>query len=204
MLYADETIENSGDMLVFLKDILDEGGKPFLVIGSKEEFAAIEQFVPEDLISVKVERPLDMGLFLEKVAELSDDQYTEERKKSILIVDDDPSYLRMIREWLKDRFRIGMANSGMQAIQWLAGNHADLVLLDYEMPITPGPQVLEMMKAEASSSTIPVMFLTGKSDKESIMKVLSLKPAGYLLKTIKRDELIETLDNFFVEQKYKG
>ena len=35
--------------------------------------------------------------------------------------------------------------SGMEAITWLAGNTADLILLDYEMPITTGPQVLQMI-----------------------------------------------------------
>ena len=62
----------------------------------------------------------------------------------------------------------------------------------------------EMLKSESSSSTIPVMFLTGKSDKEVIMEVLALKPAGYILKTIDRTSLLETLDKFFVQQKYKN
>ena len=44
-------------------------------------------------------------------------------------------------------------------------------------------------KLNEITKNIPVMFLTGKGDKESIMKVLSLKPAGYLLKTIERAKL---------------
>jgi DNA-binding NarL/FixJ family response regulator len=42
------------------------------------------------------------------------------------------------------------------------------------------------------------MFLTGKSDKESVMSVVALKPEGYFLKTIGKDELIEKLEEFFV------
>ena len=97
-----------------------------------------------------------------------------------------------------------MANSGMQAITWLASNKADLVLLDYEMPTIKGSKVLEMLRSESSSSSIPVMFLTGKSDKEAIMEVLALKPAGYLLKSIDKKTLLDTLDKFFVQQKYKN
>ena len=78
-------------------------------------------------------------------------------------------------------------------------NKADLILLDYEMPVTSGPQVLEMLKSEKDTKDIPVMFLTGKSDKGSIVKVLELKPTGYLLKSIKREELIQKLGDFFKE-----
>ena len=45
------------------------------------------------------------------------------------------------------------------------------------------------------------MFLTGKSDKESVMKVVSLKPEGYFLKTIQRKELLENLKEFFILHK---
>ncbi len=41
------------------------------------------------------------------------------------------------------------------------------------------------------------MFLTGKSDKESIMKVLALKPVGYLLKTVDKKELNENIGKYF-------
>ncbi|MBQ9437024.1 MAG: response regulator, partial [Lachnospiraceae bacterium] len=60
-----------------------------------------------------------------------------------------------------------------------------------------------MIRSEAETSDIPVMFLTGKSDQESIMKVLALKPADYLLKTIDRQGLREKIDNFFYTQKNK-
>ena len=110
------------------------------------------------------------------------------------------SYMTMIMDWLKDVYRISLANSGMQAITWLANNRPDLILLDYEMPITSGPQVLEMIRSDVQTADIPVMFLTGKGDKDSIMRVLSLKPAGYLLKTIERKDLRENIVGFFAKQ----
>ena len=45
------------------------------------------------------------------------------------------------------------------------------------------------------------MFLTGKSDKESVMKVVSLKPEGYFLKNIQKDELLDKLNEFFILHK---
>lgn len=86
---------------------------------------------------------------------------------------------------------------------YIADNTPDLILLDYEMPVTSGPQVLEMIRSETKVDSIPVIFLTGKGDRESVLKVLALKPDGYLLKSTPREQLIDTIDNFFEKQKYQ-
>ena len=143
-----------------------------------------------------------MNAFIERINEVMNDEELEQRKKSILLVDDDPGYIHLLYEWLKDDYRVGMANSGMQAITWLARNNVDLILLDYEMPVLSGLQVLEMFKNEQYAKDIPVMFLTGKSDRESIMKVMELKPAGYMLKDINKFQLLANLNKFFVKQSY--
>ena len=144
-----------------------------------------------------------MEKFLNETEDFFTKESQAEKRKNILIVDDDVAYMTMVMDWLKDKYRVSVANSGMQAITWLAKNEADLILLDYEMPVTSGPQVLEMIRSDAATSHIPVMFLTGKGDKESIMKVLSFKPAGYLLKTIDRAGLLDNVTNFFTAQKNK-
>ncbi len=105
----------------------------------------------------------------------------------------------MIYEWLKDIYRVSLADSGKQAMETLAKNRPDLILLDYEMPETSGPQVLKMIKDDPNTADIPVIFLTGMSDKENIMKVLSLKPAGYLLKSIKKTDLRENIAAYFAK-----
>ncbi|MBR3306533.1 MAG: response regulator [Lachnospiraceae bacterium] len=203
LLYADDSVGEAREALVYIKDLMLEEEKELIACGDRNALEEVEKIIPRELIEAEFERPLDMVSIMDKVGDFLLEQRLEQRKKMILVVDDDPTYLKLIKEWLKDNYRVGMANSGMQAITWLAGNKADLVLLDYEMPTIKGSKVLEMLKSEANSSTIPVMFLTGKSDKEAIMEVLALKPAGYLLKSIDRATLLETLDKFFIEQKYK-
>ena len=118
------------------------------------------------------------------------------------MVDDDPNYLNLIREWLTGTYKVTMVNSGLQAIKYLGKNKVDLILLDHEMPVTSGPQVLEMLRSDEETKDIPVMFLTGKSDKESVMAVVALKPEGYFLKTIERKELLENLAKFFALNKH--
>ena len=76
--------------------------------------------------------------------------------------------------------------------------------MDYEMPVCSGQQFLEMIRAEVSTSMIPVIFLTAKGDKESVKSVLALKPAGYLLKTMAAEQIVESIDNFFEKNKAKS
>ena len=203
LMYVDDTIDEARDVLVFVKDLLLEEGKELVLLGDRNEVVSVEKVIPKELIAGIFERPFDMRAIMDRVGDFLIQQRMQQNKKMILIVDDDPTYLKLIKEWLKDDYRVSMANSGMQAITWLANNCADLVLLDYEMPTIKGSKVLEMLRSDAQIADTPVMFLTGKSDKQSIIEVLALKPAGYLLKSIDRKTLLETLNKFFVEQRYK-
>ena len=69
------------------------------------------------------------------------------------------------------------------------------------MPVTDGPQVLEMLRSDSDTRDIPVIFLTGKSDKQSVMAVVALKPEGYFLKNIERNDLLGKLSEFFTLRK---
>ena len=204
LLFIDDNTNVSADALVYIKDYCFENDKQIMFIGSENDHQDLVKYIPDKYIYEFFKRPLDMDHFLDEVEKYTDEQNKIARKKSILIVDDDVSYMAMIMDWLKDTYRVSLVNSGMQAITWLATNHADLILLDYEMPVTTGPQVLEMIKSDPAYNSVPVMFLTGKGDKESIMKVVALKPAGYLLKTVQRNELRDTLGKFFATRNADG
>ncbi len=136
-------------------------------------------------------------MVVKRISKYFDENTGDKRKKTVLIVDDDITYMRTVYEWLKDTYHVGMASNGVQAISYLAKNKADLILLDYEMPIANGPQVLSMLKNDSDTGQIPVMFLTGHGDKESVLSVVGLSPVDYLLKTIDKSGLLEKLDHFF-------
>ncbi len=196
ILYTDQDFEDHRDALVYFKDVSMEENLIVIVIGDKAAFDLVHRYIPQEDIAYEITRPLDMADLIEKVGIVTDDEFEQQKKKCILIVDDDPTYIQMIREWLKDTYRVGMANSGTQAVAWLATNKADLILLDYDMPVLDGPTVLQMLRSESFSSSTPVMFLTGKSDRKSVTDVIALKPADYLLKSISRDKLLEPIGNY--------
>ncbi|MCR5008274.1 MAG: response regulator [Oribacterium sp.] len=187
-------------VLSFMADNLEKKGGKLIVIGEKEDIEYVSSHVSADHIYKIMVKPIDNAEFVKTVSEYFEENYIEaaEDKKHLLVVDDDPQYLSLVRQWLKEDYKVSMVNSGLQAIKFLEKNKVDLVLLDYEMPVTSGAQVLGMLRNDGRTERIPVFFLTGKSDKDSVMDVMSLKPEGYILKSIQRDELLERLKDFLV------
>ena len=197
---AEDDVEKYMEGMIYLKDFCTEKDAKIIVVAGKSNYNVVARNVGGGHILDCFERPIDMDKMLTEVSAYLVKAAQMSQKKSILIVDDDVSYMSMIMDWLKDTYRVSLVNSGVEAITWMATNKPDLVLLDYEMPITNGPQVLQMIRSSNELASTPVMFLTGKGDKESIMQVLSLKPAGYLLKTVDRNGLREALAGFFAKQ----
>lgn len=122
-------------------------------------------------------------------------------KPKVLIVDDSLVVQQSISQLLSEKYDVASADSGVAAIRAITLNRPDLVMLDYEMPICDGRQTLEMLRSEPAFAEIPVIFLTGKSNPESVRQVMSLRPAGYLLKTFKPEEIRKKIDAFFEKQK---
>ena len=118
-------------------------------------------------------------------------------QRTILLVDDDAVMIRTLREGLSTSYKVLPANSGANALKILARAKPDLILLDYEMPDMNGPQVLEALRADGSTAGIPVMFLTAKSDSDSVAKIEALKTQGHMLKTLPLREIKGIIQNFF-------
>lgn len=121
-------------------------------------------------------------------------------RKRILIVDDSATQREYIKTLLEKDYTIALADSGIAAIRAMTLDPPDLVLLDYEMPVCDGRQTLEMLRSEKAFAGIPVIFLTGKSDPQSVQNVMALKPDGYLLKSAKPERLRRSIDTFMLKQ----
>lgn len=117
-----------------------------------------------------------------------------EEKKRVLIVDDDIRMLRTLKVLVEEKYTAATAVSGEVALRFVKNKHVDLILLDYEMPQMNGPQVLEKLREKIETSSIPVVFLTGATEREKITTALSMKPQGYLLKPVEREKLMDKLE----------
>ncbi len=118
-------------------------------------------------------------------------------QKKVLVVDDSEFMLKTMHELLGKDYEVLLAKSGLSAIRGITLERPDLILLDYEMPVCDGSQVLEMIRAEKDFADIPVIFLTSRVDRESVKKVIELKPEGYLSKSLQPVDVKREVDHFF-------
>jgi len=176
---------------------IQNGGRKMLFLGEKKYHAELSREVPVIDDHVWLDRPVDNET-LSEVVENTIAGTLKGGRKRILIVDDDPSYAAMVKEWIRKDYRVETVTAGMQAITFLLKNPVDLILLDYEMPVVDGPQVLQMLRQENATKDIPVVFLTGVGTKEEVERVMSLHPSGYILKTTTKENLITFLKHKLV------
>lgn len=127
----------------------------------------------------------------------------EAGKLKVLVVDDSLTLREGIKNLLSEDYEVAVAESGVAAIRTITLNRPDLVLLDYEMPVCDGKQTLEMLRSDDAFSDLPVIFLTGRRDTSSMIEVMPLNPAGYLLKSLKPEQIKKEIDIFFEKRKLK-
>ena len=199
--YLQESDHDFASEITFLKDQIEEKDILFFAIGSPKELEETLKLFPKELISGVFERPIRPDEVADALLEAAKKERMMRENKRVLVVDDDPMLLRSIKDMLSDHYRIYTANSGLNAIKLLEKTDIDLILLDYEMPVVNGPQVIEMLKSDLEYVWIPIFFLTAKSDKESVLNAYHLGVEGYLLKSTPKAEIIETIDNFFANDK---
>ena len=196
------------EYLAGLKKLLPE--EHIFLIGNPIDIKGAYRFIPEELTSGCFQRPVNTTDLITQLnlafSGYRSDITTIERgfegnedtqKKTVLIVDDDTSFLRSMQTGLAKKFNVFITNSGMNAVNFLKDRTVDLILLDYEMPVLSGLEVFRIIRSEQNTEHIPVIFLTSKDDKNTVMKVLEGKPADYLLKPISPTILSQTVENFF-------
>lgn len=181
-----------------LKDFERDHPSCSLLFSTEEGYFAFSAVSAEPL-SGKIASGINHQNAMSAVQEylVKENEEQEKRRHKILVVDDSEFMLARMRQLLEGKYDILESNSSISAIKIIAVNRPDLVLLDYEMPICDGKQALEMIRSDKDIADIPVMFLTGRGDKESVKNVKALKPQGYLLKTMPDDFIMNTVDEFF-------
>lgn len=113
--------------------------------------------------------------------------------KTVMIVDDDAGTLRNIKSLLEGKYNVAVANNGVKALEVMAMEQPDIVLLDYEMPRMNGPEMMRALRMKPEFADIPIIFLTGVNDRAQITAALALHPDGYLLKPVNREKLLTTI-----------
>lgn len=109
----------------------------------------------------------------------------------VLVVDDDPVNLQVISESLGEQpFEVAYAMDGETALEQIARELPDLVILDALMPGMSGFAICERLKADPATRDIPVLFMTALADVKDRLRGFSLGAADYLTKPFEQQELL--------------
>ena len=108
----------------------------------------------------------------------------------IMVVDDDVVTLSTIAGNLKEKYQIRPFPSAENALTYLKNNNADLVLLDNQMPVMTGLEMLRLMQKNARLRCIPVVMLTGAIEDDAEVEALSMGAVDFLRKPVKPQALL--------------
>jgi DNA-binding response OmpR family regulator len=104
-------------------------------------------------------------------------------RMKLLLVDDDDAIRLVARTALRRAgFTVTVAAGGAEALEAIRADPPDVVLLDWMMPEVDGHEVCRRLKADASTSGIPVIFMTARSQRSDIANGLACGAAGYIVK----------------------
>jgi two-component system, sensor histidine kinase and response regulator len=110
---------------------------------------------------------------------------------TILMVDDNPKNLQLLGSTLRNEgYQLEFATSGPTALTWLEKKQFDLILLDIMMPDMSGFEVCEQLRKNKNMDDVPVIFLTAKTEKESILQGFKLGAQDYVTKPFDTSELL--------------
>ena len=107
-----------------------------------------------------------------------------ESKKHVLVVDDSSTNLKCTAAILQDTYKLTMLKSGEQAIDYLKGETADIILMDINMPDLDGYETMRRIKQNPDNADIPIIFLTSDSDRSSEIKGLQMGAMDFIRKPI--------------------
>jgi len=120
-----------------------------------------------------------------------------ERERKVLVVDDEPVSMKMLSTFLKDAsISFDQAMNGREALSKLQEhpNEFCVVLMDRFMPYMSGMEVLSAMQQSNQLRTIPVIILTGLSEKEDIIDAIKAGAFDYLTKPVEKELVVKLVE----------
>lgn len=109
---------------------------------------------------------------------------TQDRRPQLLVVDDEPANLQVLRHILQEDYRLLFAKDGAKALELAAREKPELILLDVMMPGMTGYEVCAQLKATPATSTIPVIFVTALADVEDEAQGFAVGAVDYITKPV--------------------
>jgi two-component system cell cycle response regulator len=124
-----------------------------------------------------------------------EDKHNEEGPQTILVADDEPINRSLIQRRLeREGYLVLTAQNGQEAVEKTRGSLPDLVILDVMMPVMDGLEACELIKDDAATRDIPIIFLSARDETDIKVKGLTLGANDYISKPFKAEELLARVD----------
>ena len=113
----------------------------------------------------------------------------------LLIIEDDVTMLDLLRVHLKAvGHAVRTASDAADGIRYILAETPDLILSDIAMPYLYGMELLRALRSDAATRRIPVIFLTGRDDDDTLVKARQLGVDDFLTKPIQVEDLLSSID----------
>lgn len=114
-------------------------------------------------------------------------------KPHVLVVDDFSMALKTMKVQLEGEYQVTLAVSGKQALAFLEKHRPDLIFMDVEMPEMNGIETVQKIKENPLWREIPIIFLTGNKEKDTIYSCMSLGAIDYMIKPVSVPKMLEKI-----------
>lgn len=139
-------------------------------------------------------KPVSKDMLIQKISEVYQNHEEQDNRKTVLLIDDDMSYLKQVNNFLQDSYNVIMINSAKLALNYLLKHTPDIIVLDYQMPLYNGANVMNMIQKNTPEKHIPVIILSGALNREVLEECYSYNPAAYLAKPVSKETLLENIE----------
>ena len=112
----------------------------------------------------------------------------------IVIVDDEPDFLKIVDDWMRPRYELTTLTSGEGLREELAALEPDLLILDVRLPGADGFALCRQVRADARFADLPVLFLTASHSDVDFVKNIRAGGTAYLTKPVERKELLAKIE----------
>jgi DNA-binding response OmpR family regulator len=120
----------------------------------------------------------------------------------ILAIEDDPSFLDLLKLHLQSAgHTVRTAADPEVGLRAILDDPPDLILLDLDLPYLSGFEVLEALRADEASQSIPVIIVTGKTDSDTYERCKRIGFDGFASKPLKREELVRAVEKALALEK---
>uniref|UniRef100_UPI0040575DA3 response regulator n=1 Tax=Acetatifactor sp. TaxID=1872090 RepID=UPI0040575DA3 len=137
-------------------------------------------------------KPVSKETLQKKVMEVYQKYYGE--KKTVLLIDDDMAYLKNLNRMLQDKYNIVAINSAKLALEYLLKHVPDVIILDYQMPLYNGTNMMKLIQKSTLGNSVPIIILSGVLTREVRQECYLYHPAACLSKPVTKEVLEENIE----------